>query len=170
MCPVVASFVRKLNDSLPDDASRTRLLAPLLPRLVETRATADIARRRAFFAVDWTVRQFCAAQLEAMGLHPVAPRLRQLAPVVDAESAFRALRTAVEARAASGFAIPCAVLWTLEEILRGAWVEAADKAADAATVWLVWRDEEQRASWGMAIDLVEQMIALGLSQVDGVET
>jgi hypothetical protein len=39
-CPVIAAFVRAVNDALPSDAARDRHLRPLVPRFVGTRGTA----------------------------------------------------------------------------------------------------------------------------------
>ena len=47
-CPVIASYVRALNDLLPDDGARTRLLRPLVPKFVNTRGNAQDERRRGF--------------------------------------------------------------------------------------------------------------------------
>lgn len=42
-CPVIAAFLRRWNDCLPDD-DRTLLLAPLIPRVIGTKSTS--ARNR----------------------------------------------------------------------------------------------------------------------------
>ncbi len=39
-CPVIGAFMIAWNDALPDDETRTRLLKPLLPLLVGSRAAA----------------------------------------------------------------------------------------------------------------------------------
>jgi hypothetical protein len=67
VCPVVAGFVRTLNDGLPDDEMRTRLLAPLLHRLVGTRATPTVERCRGLLAAEWVVRALAPAGMEATG-------------------------------------------------------------------------------------------------------
>ena len=169
VCPVVANFVRELNDGLPDDATRTRLLTPLLARLVGSCATPTMKRRRALLAADWVVRHLSPTELGAMGLHPEASRLRELAPVANATSALRALRTAHQVRVASGFVVPAAVLWALEEILRGDSVQAAHRAAEATTRWLSEPGAERRAAT-LAIDLVEQMLALRIAGTDAPDT
>lgn len=44
--PVLAAFLRGWNDRLPDDATRTRLLKPLIPRVIGTAGDGKEARRR----------------------------------------------------------------------------------------------------------------------------
>lgn len=53
---VLAAFVRTWNDAIPDDETRTRLLKPILPRLIGTRRSAAVEQRRADLAFDWCVR------------------------------------------------------------------------------------------------------------------
>lgn len=85
-CPIIGSFVRAFNDRLPDDGTRTRLLLPLVPRLVGSRSTYAIEQRRAFLAVDWVVRAAAPRALSATGnadLVEFAARLRALPELVD---------------------------------------------------------------------------------------
>src|SRR5690606_25276631 len=120
-CPVIAAFMRRWNDGLPDDESRTRLLRPLLPRLVGSRSTEDVERRRGWLAVDWAYRVAAPAFL---ALHPElathAQRIRDSAPVTDEASAEAARATADEARR---------VAWNVRVQER----ERLRAAADAAT-------------------------------------
>ena len=53
---VIAAFLRRWNDDLPD-ADRDRLLRPVLRRVVGSRATSAVERRRAWLATDWLVRE-----------------------------------------------------------------------------------------------------------------
>ncbi|MHC5072906.1 MAG: hypothetical protein ACYTGO_20725, partial [Planctomycetota bacterium] len=55
-CPVIASYVRALNDCLPSDAHREHYLRGLLPQLVNTRSHLQLRRRRAFRVVDHGAR------------------------------------------------------------------------------------------------------------------
>ena len=50
-CPVIAAFIRVWNDNLPDD-DRTVLLLPLVPKLVGTRGSQGLEKRRAIMAAD----------------------------------------------------------------------------------------------------------------------
>ena len=56
VCPVIGAFVRAWNDALPDDATRTRLLLPLIPRLIRSRSTPAVESRRSWLALDWLQR------------------------------------------------------------------------------------------------------------------
>lgn len=83
--PVLAAFGRTWNDNLDDD-DRQRLLKPIGPRLVGTRASAEVEDRRAWLALDWLVRVYTPAWLALAGLDEHAAALRAASPVVDAES------------------------------------------------------------------------------------
>ena len=52
VCPVIGAFMRSWNDGLPDDAERTRLLVPMLTKIVGTKATEQIEQQRAWMATD----------------------------------------------------------------------------------------------------------------------
>src|SRR5258708_4095876 len=54
--PIIAGFLRSWNDALPDDETRTRLLVPLIPDLLDTATTAADERTRSWLAFDWLVR------------------------------------------------------------------------------------------------------------------
>lgn len=83
VCPVIANFVRTLNDDLPDDETRNRLLLPILPRLIGTRdSSKEIAR--AYLAANYAVRVFAARALQAAG---VSDTLSGLAEIVDEKTA-----------------------------------------------------------------------------------
>ena len=63
VCPAVAAFLRQYNDLLPDDATRTRLLVPLIPIIVGT-ADGREQERRAIF-VDRAFQIAISAGLSA---------------------------------------------------------------------------------------------------------
>jgi hypothetical protein len=100
-CPVIAAFMRRWNDGIRDDEVRTRLLRPLVPRLVGTRSSQDVEMKRAYLAIDWTIRVSAPAWLELAGLGDQATLLRELAEVCDAASARVASKHAREARTAA---------------------------------------------------------------------
>jgi hypothetical protein len=50
--PVHRQFIRSWNDGLPTDADRDRLIKPLLPDLIGTRASAATTRARGDLAVE----------------------------------------------------------------------------------------------------------------------
>ena len=93
-CPVIGAFLRSWNDNLPDDETRTRLLAPLIPRIVGSRATREVEARRSYLALDWLAREQAPAWLslrDDLKAHAVA--LRGLAPLTDAEACRKAQPT-----------------------------------------------------------------------------
>ncbi|MEQ1633109.1 MAG: hypothetical protein ABL997_12100 [Planctomycetota bacterium] len=90
-CPVIAAFVRAFNDLLPDDAARTRLLRPLVPRFVNTRGPEGQAQRRGFHVADASVRRLLPHLLHKQGFQDAAAALAALPPVTDASSARSAL-------------------------------------------------------------------------------
>jgi hypothetical protein len=82
VCPVIGQFMRTWNDSLPDDESRTRLLKPLIPKILNTRSTPEIELARVMLCVDWVCREFTPAWLDMVpALKPHADTLRELRPV-----------------------------------------------------------------------------------------
>ena len=103
-CPVIASFVRRLNDRMPDDAARTKHLRPLLKQLIGTRSTTEIEIKRGFIAADFAVREALPMALEARGKKAEAAKLRALGPIVDKASAQRARDAAAAAAAYAAYA------------------------------------------------------------------
>ena len=63
-CPAIAAFLRNWNDSLRTDEERTRLLAPLVPRLVGSKSTPEVELARAMLCVDWSIRVWLPAFLD----------------------------------------------------------------------------------------------------------
>ena len=121
-CPVVAAFVRRLNDGIKGDERRTELLRPVLARLVGSRSTRDVERRRGWLAADWALRHAVPLMLD---LHPElathAAALRACDQVVDKATAEAARLRAGEARSAAA-----ALRQAKRQELR-AWVEAENK-------------------------------------------
>lgn len=146
--PVVASFVRVWNDDLPDDATRTRLLAPLVPLTVGTRTSDADDGARAWLAVDWLVRTCAPAWLRHVGLDDHADRLSALAPVLSDEAAREAQASIDAATAAAGAA-------------------AGDAARAAAARDASWAAAEEALAPTVAAlqesaqDLVRRMCAVG---------
>jgi hypothetical protein len=99
VCPVLAAFGRRLNDAIPDDATRTRLLAPLVPLLVGTRSTIQTERARAYVAADFACREVAPLAFEARGRNDLAAQLRALPPIADKKSADAAYAAAADADA-----------------------------------------------------------------------
>ena len=140
-CPIIAEFVRSWNDSLNDD-DRNRLLKPLLPRLLNTRSTPEIAERRTYLALDWLVRHHTPAWLRLVpSLREHAERIAGLAEIVDLESA----------RAAGGIVRPAR-----DAARAAAWDAAWDAARDAA--WDALRPTVEALQLS-AVDLIDRMVA-----------
>ncbi len=119
----LGAYGRNLNDRLRDD--ERQLLKPLIPMLVGTKGSPELARRRAYFLVDRHVRVNLPAFLRELPAKPrpeMAARLEGLPPVIDAESAEQARVLARELRDA---------LWS-EPRSYAADAAAAAAAADAA--------------------------------------
>jgi hypothetical protein len=97
-CPVITAFMVHWNDALPTDADRDRLLKPLIPSLVGTRADSVVEQRRAFMSLDWLMRVYVPTFLE---LDPAyasyGQALRNLPQMVDLASAFAAEKIVISA-------------------------------------------------------------------------
>jgi hypothetical protein len=142
-CPVLTSFAIKLNDRIYDDEERTRIMRPLIPRLVNTRGTRELEVRRAYVAADFAARDCApraldsaASVLERRGktehatkLRGFATQLRELPAVVDKATGDAAAKVAREARADAA-----------------AYADAAYAAADAAAAAYAADDAAAAAS------------------------
>lgn len=166
VCPVLAAYVRQLNDSMRDDATRDRWLKPILPRLIGTTATPDVAQQRAFALTDAALRVFtpCAFDtavetLARDGLATEAESLAIHAATLRALPSYSAWSAA--ARSAD------AAAWSA-----AAWSAAARSAADAA-----WSADAARSAadavWQVAIAALDQILPaaapFGLAPVFGDE-
>lgn len=153
-CPVLSAFMRSWNDAIPDDARRTELLKPLLPRLVGTKSTKRVEQRRADLALDWLVRVQTAAWLDLAKLSAEAETLRKLPALLD-RAAVLAARPALE-RARERAAAAWAAAW--DAARAAAWAAAADAAwaAAGAAAWAAARaaarDAARDAAWDAAWD------------------
>jgi hypothetical protein len=176
-CPVIAAFVRRLNDAMPN-AERDRLLLPVVPKLVGTRSTQDVELRRGYLAADFAVRVAApaalrAAALRAAGLDDAARALESLPEVVDQDTA---LAAKAAARAAAEDAWTVAADWAATRAATAA-TRAADWAASKATARAAAdaadaAEAAEAADWGAdtaisagvhegALKLIERMIAAG---------
>ena len=183
-CPVLSALLRTWNDSLPDDDVRTRLLKPLVPLLVHSKATPAVERRRAYLAVDWLARVQAPAWLslhEALQAHAVI--LRGLPPLVSPEACHQAQPALAAARAAAwdaawaaaGDAARDAAWAAAGDAARAAARDAARDAAGTAAGTAAWAaawDAARDAAWAAlaptvttlqasALDLVHRMLADG---------
>ena len=138
-CPIIGAFLRSWNDSLNDE-DRNRLLKPMIPRLINTKATEKIESRRAWMALDWLIREFTPAWLDLAKLKTEADALRSVAEIKDAESAESCLRAVKAAR----------------EEAAAAWAAAGAAARDAAqaTAWAAAQDAARTPGRAAAQDAV----------------
>lgn len=106
--PALGAFGRRINDRMPDDATRA-LLIPLIPRMLNTAGDGK-DQARAFMCADWAVRVVAPRALWRAGLETEATTLRLLPPLVDLETAIAGRDAARSARAAAdpGIAAPVA--------------------------------------------------------------
>lgn len=97
-CPVLASFMRAWNDNIEDDAERTRLFAPLLPKLVDSIAGKGVEERRAHLALDWLIRthaaEWLAVRADLVRHSEALKALPSIESVDTAEAASRIVRAA----------------------------------------------------------------------------
>jgi hypothetical protein len=178
VCPVLGAFMRSWNDGLPSDADRDRLLKPFIPKLIGTKATKKIEERRAFMAMDWTIRVFTPKWLELTpALLPHATALRNLEEVADLAGLVAAgellQKARVDAAAAWDAAWDAARAAAWDAAWAAAWAAARDAAWDAAwaAAWDAAWDAARAAAWDAlkpttewlqvsACDLVDRMIAV----------
>jgi hypothetical protein len=146
VCPVVASFARRLNDRLPDD--RRQALVPLIPLLVGTAGSTALRRRRAYRCADWAVREVAPRALRAAGLDEQAARLEALAPITDGATA-RAATTVARAAAAAAYAAAAAADATA--------AYAAAAAADATAAYATGAAAYAAAAPEQAIALLREL-------------
>ncbi|MBA2125090.1 hypothetical protein DLM45_02465 [Hyphomicrobium methylovorum] len=191
-CPVIAAFMRSWNDGLPSDEDRNRLLLPLVPKLVGTRATPEIEQRRATMAADWLIRTHTVAWLRLAKLDAQADALAALPEITDfaqCPSLMPTLeavrRDATAARAAAWYAAGAAAgdaawdaAWAAawdavgaaawDAVGAAAWAAARAAAGDAA--WDAARAAAGDAAWDAAWDALKQTTAeLQISAVALVE-
>lgn len=81
-CPVISTFLRNWNDGLSNDAVRTELLAPLIPKLVGTKASTTVELARVMLCIDWICREFTPTWMDMVpSLKEPADALRALKPI-----------------------------------------------------------------------------------------
>lgn len=147
-CPVLAALVRACNDSL-SDPSRNRYLRPLVPQLVNTRASAAVERLRGLLAIECLVSTLLPQWLTRHRRHDEARLLRELPPIrrlEDVQTARRAIETFVRDQHAAA--------WVLDRAIEG-----VPAARYVAGVVQVARSLNDTAAWTAMVALVERMIA-----------
>jgi hypothetical protein len=135
-CPVIASMVHRFNDRFDSDATRTRVLGPLLPLLVGTRSSRIVMIKRGLIAADFAVRVCAPIALETLGFKNHTDKLRALAPIVDRETALvgnaAASNAANAASSATAYAAYAAAAYAAYAAAAAASNAAAYAAAAAA--------------------------------------
>ena len=87
VCVAITRFMSAWNDSILDGDARNRLLRPLIPIVLNTASTSEVASKRAWMMFDWFVRTFIPAWLKPLPAHvEQASALETLPPIVDAAS------------------------------------------------------------------------------------
>ncbi|MBF6589524.1 MAG: hypothetical protein IVW57_03200, partial [Ktedonobacterales bacterium] len=97
--PVIAAFCRRWNDTdEPYGAAIRERLKTYVPRLVGSRGTPEVERRRAWLALDWLIRVYTPTWLRLVpALVAHADALAALPP----QTSDKALRASAAARAAA---------------------------------------------------------------------
>ena len=137
--PVLGTFGRSLNDVLPDELRQG--LKPLIPQLIGTRGDGH-DETRSLLALDWLIRTWLPAWLQLAHLDDEARELRELAQIVDGETA-QAAGPLVRAAQTKAF-----------EKRRAAWAAARAAARDVLAPTVT---ELQRS----AIDIYRRMATIG---------
>ncbi len=139
--PVIGGFLRSWNDALTTDESRQRLLLPLLPLAVSTRADDDTELMRSYMALDWLIRVHGATWMQLAGLDDYAKALSgldELDSPMAVEKAVPLLDAAREVAEAAGEAAWEAARATARATARAATWEAAGAAAGEAARTAAW--------------------------------
>lgn len=157
-CPVIAAVVRTFNDALPTDDERTRLIRPLLTKIVGTRKEgtpaerASVLLKRMYMVYDWYMRVRAPAFLRLAGLEKEAASLQACLPVVD-DASLKAIEEAARAaesvaRSVARNAERNAAKNAAKNVVRSA-VEYAAKSAAKSVPWSV--------PWSAARSVVENV-------------
>lgn len=156
VCLIICLVMHAWSDHLPDDDIRTRLLVPLLPKILNTRAPPEIMLRRSWMAADWLVRVYTVAWLELAGLAAHASAFRALTPIVDMASAEASKKATRAARAAwdrgEAAARDAAREGNWAAVWDAAWEDAVYAALSVAryAAWEAVRDAARYAGVGPA--------------------
>ncbi len=141
VCPVIGSFLRSWNDCLSTDEDRTRLLAPLLPKIIGTRGTKDAELARVMLCVDWYLRTWLPAFLELTPACAASAAALREHKAIQSWSDLNTLQPAITAAHESALAA-----WN------AAWNAAENAAWNAArnAAWNAARNAAENAAWNAA--------------------
>jgi hypothetical protein len=137
-CPAIGVLIRAANDLCHDPAVREQTFRGLAARLVNSRTSDEVSRRRAFLALDVTARFLAPLHLDRIGHSTAAVDLRAAVEVVDAPTA------AVAAAMCARHGLPLrAATWTLRQAAAGqdsrVWLSGVAHAAYRANAITVVR-------------------------------
>ena len=167
--PVIGALLRSWNDALCSDADRTRLLMPLIPVVIGTRADKATEERRSYMALDWLIRVNLPAFLDLTpALQPHAAIIRALPEIADLPSAQCADPNVIAAWDAASDAASAAA-WDAASV--AAWDAARDAASAAASAaasvaaWTAACDAALEAAWAAALDADRETLTHVVSQL-----
>lgn len=95
-CPVLAAVGSYLNVNW--SAAEIQLLIPLIPHLVGSHSTLQVARRRRYILIDAAIREIAPIGLEAVKWTDLADCLRGLAPIIDVDTSVAAHQISCKVR------------------------------------------------------------------------
>lgn len=144
--PVIASYIRALNDLMPDD-QRQRLI-PYIPRLASA-SNGVPQQTRAFLCADFAIHVFAPMALRSANQEPQAlQQLESLPKVKDIPSAREAAASARATAARAAAAAAEAAVWAAAEAAAWAAAWAAEAAAEAV----------RAAAWDKSLELLDLLI------------
>ena len=152
-------MIVRFCDDLPDETTRTRLFAPLLPSLLNTVASPEMERRRAFVCADWAIHSVAPFALDLVSeTSSHAAGLRALPAVVDyvtgrtaGDICWAAARAARAARLVAGVDRDAGVAaWA-------AWNAAAAARATRARGETVSAEDPREPLWKSACEFISQL-------------
>jgi hypothetical protein len=152
-CPVIAAVAIGWNDAISDDETRTRLLLPILPRLIGTRSTSDMVMlRRMWLAMDWQIRTYAPAFLKAGGFAAEAEALASLPEIVDQATLYAALPAAKAAYSAAQAAKNAAysAAWNAAQSAARNAAQSAARNAALSAAWNAAPSAARNAAWNAA--------------------
>jgi hypothetical protein len=160
-CLVIGRLIIGLQDARK---SWREAIVPLLPRLVGSRGSLALTRRRSFAAADWAVRNRAPLALDAIGIKDQADILRGLPIINDSDSAdaaaYAAARAAADAaRAAAAAAAYAAYAYTADAAAYAA-ARAADAAAAAAAAYAAAYADDAAAAANDPVAIVAFLTSL----------
>lgn len=135
----IRAFLIALNDRTRFAEFRNELIN-YIPKIFDTKGTADQERQRAYLAADWAVRTIAPIALDACGLHKNSKTLRELPEIIDKATANAANAAAYAAYAASAASAAA----------YAAYAAAADDAAAYAAA--------KRRLWDESLKLLDRLI------------